>query len=120
MASIISVDELADALADTLAVEAADIRQSLDEVLAHAADDLRQLLRAGSPKDTGAYARGWRRRTVVRDGRRVWEVYNAAKPWLTWVIEYGNRSRKGHALIDRSLDKEADKIVADLVSQFRK
>lgn len=116
--ALISIDELADAVAGALEAEGDEIRRSLDEILDHAAADLRQLLRARSPKDTGAYARGWRRKSEVRRGEKVWVVYNAAKPWLTWVLEYGDRTRGGKNLISRSIDDEVEKIMAELASKL--
>ena len=118
--ALISIGELADAVADALEEEGDEIRQSLDEILAHAANDLKKLRTARRPKDTGAYARGWRRKSETWLGKKVWVVYNTAKPWLTWVVEYGDRTRGGKNLISRSIDDEVEKITAELASKLGK
>lgn len=118
--ALIPIGELAGAVADALEEEGDEIRQSLDEILAHAANDLKKLLTARSPRDTEAYARGWRRKSETRRGKKVWVVYNVAKPWLTWVVEYGDRTRGGKNLISRSIDDEVEKITAELTSKLGK
>lgn len=120
MAERIAINGFSGALADILKEETAYVSAALDEVLANAAKDLAQLLKSKSPRDTGAYARGWRRRAMVERGKKSWVVYNVTKPWLTWVIEYGDRNGDGKNLITRLTEEEIEKIVAEFSAKMER
>ena len=118
MALKISVDGLSEALSAALEEESVSIRRTTEQALADTAADLRKLLTARSPQDTSAYRKGWRRRSVLRDGKRCWLVYNTAKPWLTWPLEYGTRSEEGRGLIQRLTEEENAKLLARLLAEL--
>ena len=42
------------------------------------------------------------------------------KPWLTWVIEYGDRNGDGKNLITRLTEEEIEKIVAEFSAKMER
>lgn len=118
MAALIPISEFEDYIQDLCQKEAMSVEQTLDEVLAKRALEIRNKLKVKSPKDSGVYAKGWRLRTVTRMGRKVRIIYNATKPWLTYILEYGRRGQRARPHIRRVLDEEVDEIMDELISKI--
>lgn len=118
MAKLIPISEFEDYIEDLCKKEAMNAEQTLDEILRKRAAELRDRLKTTSPKDTGVYAKGWRLRTVTRKGRKVRVIYNSAKPWLTYILEYGRKGQRARPHIRRALDDEIDKIMDELISRI--
>lgn len=62
-----------------------EVREDAERVIEQVAKETVKRLRKTSPKDTGAYARGWR----LKNDRRglTATVYNATHPGLTHLLE---------------------------------
>lgn len=118
MAEQIPIEEFELYLTDLCEKEALNAEQTLDEILTKRAVELKGKLNTSSPKDTGTYAKGWRVRTVTRNHEKVRIVYNAEKPFLTFILEYGNQHQKAQPHIRRALDEEIDQIMEELLARL--
>lgn len=118
MTETIPISEFEFYLTDLCQKEVLNAELTLEEVLAKRAVELRKKLNARSPKDTGEYAKGWRIRTATRDGKKVKVLYNAKKPFLTLILEYGTYRMKAQPHIRLALDEEVDQIMEELLSRL--
>lgn len=77
-----------------------------------------------SPKDTGEYARGWRVRTATVNHEKVKIIYNALRPDLTFMLEYGTHNRDGSVRMEArqhirtALNEEIDQIMDELLARL--
>lgn len=118
MADVIHLDEFESYLTDLCEKEVMSAEQTLDEVLAKRAVELKGKLNATSPRDTGAYAKGWRMRRGTRNHETVRTIYNAEKPFLTFILEYGSQHQKAQPHIRLALDEEIDQIMEELLEKL--
>lgn len=118
MADEISLDEFSVALSDLLEKEALNAEETLEEITHKRALQLRDKLRLRSPKDTGDYAKGWAIKTVTRNHEKVKVLYNKTKPWLTYVLEYGNAHQGARPHIRTALLETTDEIIEELVDRI--
>ena len=92
--------------------------QTLDEVLSARALELKGKLTERSPKDTGEYARGWRVRTATVNHEKVKIIYNALRPDLTFMLEYGSVRMEARQHIRTALNEEIDQIMDELLARL--
>ena len=119
MSESVSMAEFSAALTDLCEKEVLNVEETLDEVIHRRALQYKGKLNLRSPKDTGAYKKGWRIKTVQRNHEQVRVIYNAAKPWLTYILEYG---RPGHQAaqphIGNALKETMDEIIEELIARL--
>ena len=124
MAETVPIEEFGLYLTDLCEKEAMNAEGTLDEVLTKRALELKKRLNTGkksggkTPEDTGEYAKGWRVRTKTRNHEKVKEIYNANRPDLTYILEYGNGHQPAQPLIVPALDAEIDQIMDELLSRL--
>ncbi len=87
-----SVDGIAPAVERILGDFAREIEGDARRAVQAAGRETARLLRDTSPRDSGEYAAGWRYRTEAGVGPLGYyvRVYNASKPSLTHLLEYGH------------------------------
>lgn len=92
---------------DEYGMEAIDM---VEEVLPEVSDTAVKMLKGNSRRSRRRgkhYADGWRAKRTKRDRlAHVYTVYNATKPGLTQLLEYGYVTRGGHRI-------EGDGVIAD-------
>ena len=95
MADTISMEDFGLYLTDLCEKEVMNAELTLDEVIGKRAVELKERLTNVKLEKTGAYRKGWRIRTERRGGERVKVLYNANRPDLTYLLEYGTHNRDG-------------------------
>lgn len=118
MAESIPISEFELYLTDLVEKEVQNKLETVDEILHKRSMQLKGRISQLSPKDTGRYSRGWRVKTVQRNHEKVRLIYNAAKPGLTYLLEYGNRRQKARPHIRLALEETIDEIMEDLINQI--
>lgn len=92
----VTIDGLADAVAKELADYSQDVTDGVKKEVKQVAKEMTQRLKQTSPKDTGKYAAGWREKTEFENAEDIRErVYNAKKPQITHLLEYGHAKQNG-------------------------
>lgn len=92
----ISIDDLADTLAEELAGYSQEVTDDLKREVKQVAKEMVAELKATSPRDSGDYASGWTS-TTESEGRNTVQVrvYNRRKPTLTNLLENGHAKVNG-------------------------
>ncbi|MDU3680769.1 MAG: HK97 gp10 family phage protein [Flavonifractor plautii] len=121
---MVMMDDFEQRLTELCEQEAATEEQTLDEVLAAHAQELKNKLTERSPKDTREYARGWRVRTATVNHETVKIIYNALRPDLTFMLEYGTHNKDGSVRMEArqhirtTLNEEIDQIMDELLARL--
>lgn len=90
----VSADGMADAIIQELREYGQEVTENMKKEVQDAGTLCRKELRVSSPKLTGSYAKGWRKRTAYEDSKEIRiQVYNATDYQLTHLLEHG------HALV---------------------
>lgn len=92
----ISIDDLADTLAEELAGYSQEVTDDLKREVKQVAKEMVSELKATSPRDSGDYASGWTS-TTESEGRNTVQVrvYNRKQPTLTHLLENGHAKVNG-------------------------
>lgn len=86
----IPIDELAAAVVQELRGYREEVKGDLFESVDEAADACVATLRTTSPKDTGDYRKGWRKRTAYKSDSDIrLQVHNKTDYQLTHLLEDG-------------------------------
>lgn len=92
----ISIDELADVVADELREYREDVAEALKASVQDSAKACVETLKQTSPKDTGDYAAGWRGRTAFESASDIrMQVHNKTDYQLTHLLEDGHAKSGG-------------------------
>ena len=90
----VSADGMADAIIRELREYGQEVTENMKKEVQDAGTLCRKELRVSSPKRTGSYAKGWRKKTAYEDSKEIRvQVYNATDYQLTHLLEHG------HALV---------------------
>ena len=102
MADKIKVDQLAKTINDFLEEYQDVVEEALVEAVDRTAADTVQDLKNTSPKDTGAYAKGWTQTKEKGSARQYGKiVYNKPHYRLTHLLEYGHAKVNGGCVAAR-------------------
>lgn len=87
----IDASQLGNTISKELKSYSDEIIKELDELKEQVVNDGVQELKSSSPRNSGKYAKGWRK---TKEGSSV-ILYNATKPSLTHLLEKGHAKRNG-------------------------
>lgn len=91
----IKIEELADAVASELRAYSEEVMEDVKSSVHSAANACVTELKSTSPKDTGDYSRGWRKKKAYESNTDIrLQVHNATDYQLTHLLE------DGHALVN--------------------
>lgn len=95
-----------------------EIKTIVDDVAQEGVDELQQ----SSPKLTGSYRRGWRKKQTYADTRTKRNtVFNKTDYQITHLLEYGHASRNGGRVKPRVHVKPVEeKMVTELQERIEK
>lgn len=78
-----------------------DIKESVDEAVISTANELKDRIKADSPKRTKKYSKGWRVKALFKGkGNHRMIVNNATHYQLTHLLEYGHAKAGGTERVD--------------------
>lgn len=84
-------NELGEAINTILTDYGHAVEESTAEIVEQVAKETVDELKSNSPKKTGRYAKGWRKRKLRSNGTATtYEVYNATDYQLTHLLEFGH------------------------------
>lgn len=87
----VSADGMADAIIRELREYGQEVTENMKKEVQDAGTLCRKELRVSSPKLTGSYAKGWRKKTAYEDSKEIRvQVYNATDYQLTHLLEHGH------------------------------
>ncbi|KAB2444949.1 HK97 gp10 family phage protein [Bacillus luti] len=86
-----SIDSLSADITRELQRYTSDVEKEIEVAKEKVADDLVEELKQKSPKDTGKYAKGWRKK---REGDAI-IVHNATKYQVAHLLEFGHVKANG-------------------------
>lgn len=92
----ISIDDLADTLAEELAAYSQEVTDNLKQEVRQVAKEMVAELKATSPHASGDYAKGWGVTTEHESTQDIrLRVINRKKPQLTHLLEHGHAKITG-------------------------
>ena len=94
MADIANIDNMAAKLAQALTEYDQGVADAMKETIDEQSDETVDALKSKSPKRSGAYAKGWRKKQIYETrAKKQNTVYNAKKHQLTHLLEKGHRRK---------------------------
>ena len=86
-----NVDSLAREINRQLSLIPTEAQGLIDQVGDELANEAVKDLKKESPKDTGKYAKSWRKKKEnAPAGGTIYRIHNDKFPWLTHLLEYGH------------------------------
>lgn len=96
MGNRVRIDGLADAVAEAIQEYADAASEDIKKAASQAADSCVKELRSTSPKQTGDYRKGWKKKKAFENATSVrYTVHNATDYQLTHLLEKGHAKRNG-------------------------
>lgn len=90
----VTADKLSEAIVESLEEYAGQVDDMVKQAVNQVTDECLEEIRQNSPKDTGDYQKGWRKKKTFENGSQLRNVvYNATDYQLTHLLE------KGHAKV---------------------
>ncbi|HDR3890330.1 TPA: HK97 gp10 family phage protein [Bacillus cereus] len=112
-----SIDNIANEIARELQRYGNEVEEKLEVAKEEVANDLVSDLKENSPKNTGKYAKGWRKK---KDGNAI-IVHNALKPQLTHLLEKGHaKANGGRVPAQVHIDPAEEKAINEFVERVER
>lgn len=94
--SKVSVNDLADAIADELREYNQDVTDDLKKEIKQVSKEAVSEIKQKSPENSGAYKKSWKARVEYESAEDIRvRIYNAKKPQLTHLLEHGHAKQNG-------------------------
>lgn len=117
----IKIGKLADAVMDGLREYAGAVTADVKAAAGKAADDCVKELRQTSPKETGDYRKGWKKKKAYESAGEVrYTVYNATDYQLTHLLEKGHAKAGGGRVEARPHIKTAEENAIEEMEKLAK
>lgn len=96
MGNRVRIDGLADAVVEAIQEYADATAEGIKKAAGETADSCVKELRSTSPKQTGDYRKGWKKKKAFENATSVrYTVHNATDYQLTHLLEKGHAKRNG-------------------------
>lgn len=97
-----------------------EVAESIEKAYADKAGELVKEIKRTSPRDTGAYAKGWTKKKQKFADGVSYLVYNKEKPQITHLLEYGHAKAGGLGRVEGipHIGPARDKIEAELKAEI--
>ncbi len=116
----VEIEGLSIALEKALAEYKEEVSASIEKAYADKAGELVKEIKRTSPRDTGAYAKGWTKKKQKFADGVSYLVYNKEKPQITHLLEYGHAKAGGLGRVEGipHIGPARDKIEAELKAEI--
>lgn len=96
MSKKIRPEELAVAIAAELSQYSQEVTNQIKQDVREVAKGCVKEIKAGSPKKSGKYRKGWRMKVVFENAEDIRiKIYNSARPQLAHLLEFGHALMRG-------------------------
>lgn len=95
MAKTVSIDNLADEIVSAIREYTEDVTAGIEQEVDSTSKKLTKDIANSSPRKTGEYAKGWKRKKVSRGGQVSYIIYNRKKGSIAHLLEFGHAKRGG-------------------------
>lgn len=92
---MISIDSMATEITKAFKDYTQDVTESIESEVETRSNVLTKEIKAKSPRKTGEYAKGWRRKKVGSGGNLSYVTYNKTRGSLVHLLEKGHAKRGG-------------------------
>lgn len=122
MSGRVSVDHLADAIAECLEEYADLTTEDLKKAVRKAGKTVKEEIQTHAPKDTGDYAKSWTVKATKETPRSlVMTVYSKNRYRLTHLLEWGHAKRDGGRVAGKEhIGPAAEKGEKDLMTDIER
>lgn len=95
MAKTVSIDNLANEITNAIREYTEDVTTGIERELDITSKQLTKDISSSSPRKTGEYAKGWKRKKISFGGQVQYVIYNKKKGSIAHLLEFGYAKRGG-------------------------
>lgn len=117
---IININQLSAEITRAVKEYTAEVTEGIVEEIDQTSKAIVKAIRAGSPRESGDYAKGWTRKKMGSGQDVSYVVYNKEKPWISHLLEYGHVKRGGGRVSGRPhIRPVTDREIAEMERRVR-
>lgn len=95
MAKTVSIDNLADEIVSAVREYTEDVTAGIERELDTTSKKMTKDISNSSPRKTGGYAKGWKRKKISLGGQVTYVIYNRKRGSIAHLLEFGHAKRGG-------------------------